>query len=154
MVTVRREELSSPVAQKLINALNAELMLQYPDESATHFRLDACEVADGSGAFVVAYRDAAPVGCGAVRRLDGACAELKRMYVVPEARGEGIGRKLLTALEAEARKLGVQRLVLETGTRQLAALGLYRCAGFRDIELFGEYVESPATSICMAKELG
>jgi len=149
MIDLRREDLNSSVAQTLIAALNAELTKLYPEEGATHFRLTADEVA----AFVVAYRDSAPVGCGAMRRLDATTAELKRMYVIPAARGEGIGRAVLEALEAEARKLGIERLVLETGTRQDAALHLYRRSGFREVELFGEYLESPTTSICMAKDL-
>jgi len=149
MIDVRREDLNSSVAQTLIAALNAELTKLYPEEGATHFRLTAHEVA----AFVVAYRDFVPVGCGALRRLDVSTAELKRMYVTPAARGEGIGGAVLESLEAEARKLGIQRLVLETGTRQDAALRLYRRSGFREVELFGEYLESPTTSICMAKDL-
>ena len=62
--------------------------------------------------------------------------------------------KLNEALETESRKLGVKRLVLETGIRQHAALRLYQRSGFRKIALFGEYLESPDTSICMAKDLG
>jgi GNAT superfamily N-acetyltransferase len=74
------------------------------------------------------------------------------MYVILEERGSGVGRALLTALEAEARALGFARLVLETGTRQIAALALYRRAGFADITPFGEYLGSPL-SVCLAKDL-
>src|SRR5262249_51652316 len=117
------------------------------------FRLDPEEVAPGRGAFLVAYRDDLPVGCGAVRVLDAGIAELKRMYVAPELRGQGVGRVLVDALESEARQLGVRRLVLETGVRQTAAIALYRRAGFTDIPPFGEYVASTTTSVCMAKDL-
>jgi ribosomal protein S18 acetylase RimI-like enzyme len=75
------------------------------------------------------------------------------MYVAREARGRGIGRAVLDRLEAEARTLGLARLVLETGTRQLEALALYRRAGFTEIPAYGEYAASAATSVCMAKEL-
>ena len=150
MIELCREDLLSPAAQTLIAALNAELTKQYPEERATHFRLTSDELT----AFLVAYRDSVPVGCGAMRCLDPTTAELKRMYVVPSARGEGIGRAVLEALETESRKLGVKRLVLETGIRQHAALRLYQRSGFRKIALFGEYLESPDTSICMAKDLG
>jgi putative acetyltransferase len=68
-------------------------------------------------------------------------------------RGHGIGRALLARLEDEARALGLHRLVLETGTRQLEALALYRNAGFTGIPAYGEYVASPGTSVCMAKSL-
>jgi GNAT superfamily N-acetyltransferase len=96
--------------------------------------------------------DGAPLGCGAVRRLDQATAELKRMFVAPGIRGQGVGRALLRALEDEARGLGARRLVLETGIRQRAALALYRKTGFAVIPAFGEYVDSP-TSVCMGKDL-
>jgi ribosomal protein S18 acetylase RimI-like enzyme len=75
------------------------------------------------------------------------------MYVAPELRGKGIGRALLDRLEAEARVLGLARLVLETGSRQVEALALYRRAGFTGISLYGEYAASAATSICLSKEL-
>jgi GNAT superfamily N-acetyltransferase len=149
---IRRAEISSPIVQQLILALNVELEAMYPEEGANHFRLDAEEVVNGRGAFLVAYRDGQAVGCGAVRRNDPQVAEIKRMYVIPEARGRGVARHVLTALEAEARQLGVCRLVLETGLRQVEALALYRRAGFVEIPLFGEYIDSPL-SVCMEKNL-
>ncbi len=152
-IAIRREPLDGAAARALIEALNAELLARYPEEGATHFRLDHAEVAPGRGAFLIARRDDAPIGCGAVRRLDAAAAEVKRMYVVPPARGQRVGLAILTALEAEARRLGVARLVLETGARQPEALALYRRAGFADVPRFGEYVDS-ALSLCLAKDLG
>ena len=83
-------------------------------------------MADGNGAFLVAYRDDQPVGCGAVRLIGPATAEIKRMYVEPELRGAGIGRTLVDALEAEARRLGAEQVVLETGTRLWRLLSLSR----------------------------
>lgn len=152
-VRVRPEPIVSPIATALIAALNAELSALYPESGATHFRLDPDEVAPGRGAFVLAEREGAAVGCGAVRLLDAETAELKRMYVAPAVRSLGVGRALVDALEAEARRLGARRLVLETGIRQHAALALYRNAGYIAIPLYGEYVQSPGTSICLGKEL-
>ncbi|RPH55998.1 N-acetyltransferase, partial [bacterium] len=100
---IRPESLASPVAEALIRALNAELSRMYPEEGATHFRLDPDEVAEGRGAFLVAYAEGSPVACGAIRRLDADTAEIKRMYVAPDTRGRGIGRAILAALEAEGR---------------------------------------------------
>ena len=108
---------------------------------------------EGRGIFLVVYRAGMPVGCGALRLLDVETAELKRMYVRPIARGSGLGRRLLAALEAQARALGARRLVLETGIRQTAALAFYRTMGFQPIPLFGEYCLSPETSVCLGKEL-
>lgn len=149
---IDRGDLSSPLARELILALNAELAREYPEEGANHFRLDPEEVAGDRGAFLIAWRGERPVGCGAVRRLDARTGEMKRMYVVPEERGRGVGRALVEHLEAVARGLGLGRLVLETGTRQVRAVALYQKLGFQEIERFGEYVHSPL-SFCMAKTL-
>jgi GNAT superfamily N-acetyltransferase len=138
-VTIRRGDLRSPEAQTLIAALNAELSAAYPEPGATHFRLDADEVAEGRGAFLIVMDGDRPVG-------------IKRMYVVPEKRGGGLGQAILDALEGEARALGLTRLLLETGIRQTDAIALYERAGFKRIPSFGEYIASP-TSVCMAKEL-
>jgi GNAT superfamily N-acetyltransferase len=151
-VRVQRADLDGPVARALIGTLNAELTATYPEAGATHFRLDAEEVAAGRGAFLVATRGGRPVGCGAVRRIDASTAELKRMYVERALRGQGLGRRLLEALEREARSLGVERLVLETGVRQDAALALYERAGYTRIPAWGEYRDTPL-SLCMEKRL-
>ena len=151
-VEIRREQLDSRVATTLIGELNAELTLRYPEDGATHFRLDPDEVAPARGAFLVAWSGGEPVGCGAIRKLDETRAEIKRMYVKPSWRGRGVSRVLLSALEGEARRLGVSRVVLETGTRQHEALGLYRACGYTRVEAFGEYVGSPL-SVCMEKRL-
>ena len=151
-VIVQRFDILSPPARTLIEALNAELSSRYPEEGACHFRLDAHEVADGQGAFLIAFQSGKPVGCGAVRRIEARTGELKRMFVVPEERGRGVGRAILNALESEAQALGVSRLMLETGVRQSEAIALYQRAGFSRIAPFGEYVDSPL-SVCMAKEL-
>jgi GNAT superfamily N-acetyltransferase len=125
----------------------------YPEPGANHFHLDPEETTQGRGAFLILFRGKTPIGCGAIRLLDARTGELKRMYVTPAERRKGLGRRLVTELEAEARNLGVHRLVLETGTRQLAALALYRAAGFDPIPLYGEYLRSPKTSLCLGKEL-
>ena len=151
-VIVQRVDILSPAAQTLIDALNAELTDRYPEEGARHFRVDPDEVAAGRGAFLIASRSGQPIGCGAVRRIDGQTGEIKRMYVSPEERGRGVGRVLLSALEAEARTLGISRLVLETGVRQPEAIALYQRAGFSGIAPFGEYVGS-SLSVCMAKDV-
>ena len=151
-LTISRADIHSPDSLALISELNAELSATYPEPGATHFRLDADEVAEGRGAFLVASRSGRPVGCGAVRRIDPQTGELKRMYVRREHRGRGVGRALLAALEAEARALGLRRLVLETGVRQNEAIALYRRCGFTGIPAFAEYALSPL-SLCMAKDI-
>jgi transketolase len=151
-VEIRRADIESLVVQQLIAALNAELSQRYREPGANHFRLDPAEVAEGQGAFLVAYLGEQPVGCGAVRRNDAETAEIKRMYVDPALRGGGIARRVLDQLEIEGRRLGVRRLVLETGIRQVDAIALYHRAGYVEVPLFGEYLGSPL-SVCMAKDL-
>jgi putative acetyltransferase len=104
------------------------------------------------GVFLVTRLDGRAVACGGVCRFDEERAELKRMYVVPEARGLGLGRSLLVALENEARRLGYRGIVLETGDRQDGALGLYRSSGYEPIPCYGAYA-SRALSLCFEKRL-
>jgi putative acetyltransferase len=152
-LVIRRATLESPDAVRLITALNSELSAAFPEPGANHFSLSAAQISPGDGAFVIAYLDDQAVGCGAVRRLDEATAELKRMYVDPSVRSQGIGRSLLDALEHEARLLGVTNVVLETGTRLAPAIRMYESMGYVRIPLFGEYLSSPETSICFGKSL-
>jgi GNAT superfamily N-acetyltransferase len=149
--TITPEPLSGPPAQVLIGRLNAELTERYPSPGDRHFDLAEAQVSGERGVFLVVRVNGEPVGCGALRRIDGVTGELKRMYVEPQARGSGLGRRLLAELEQHARRLGLRRLVLETGDRQHEATRLYEGAGFTRVPCFGEYT-GPA-SVCMEKAL-
>ena len=85
------------------------------------------------GVLLVAEGPEGAAGCVALRPLDGATCEIKRLYVAPEGRGAGLGRRLVRAIVAEARRLGYARAVLDTAGFMAEALRLYREAGFRDI---------------------
>ena len=103
-------------------------------------------------AFLIARNDGRAVGCGAVRFIDVGVAEVKRMYVAPEARGNGVGREIMRELETFAISRGAHRLVLETGPKQLKAIALYERFGFVVTPCWGEYVHSNS-SICYAKDV-
>jgi GNAT superfamily N-acetyltransferase len=152
-VHIAVEPLGSDDALALIAALNTETLERYPDPADNFFELAEEEVAPGRGAFLIARSSGRPIGCGAVRMLDTATAELKRMYVAPEVRGRGIGSAIVAALEEQARRLGARRLVLETGDRQPEAVALYLRAGFTPIPCFGAYASAPQ-SRCFGKLLG
>lgn len=109
------------------------------------------ELGPPGGAFLVGYADGAAVCCGGVKRLpDGAC-ELKRMYVVPSARRQGVARVLLHALEATARDLGFTITRMDTGPRQQHAIAFYESEGYTRI---GNFNANPAASWWGEKELG
>jgi putative acetyltransferase len=97
--------------------------------------------------YVAAFMDSSPVGCGALRAVDRTTAEVRRMYVRPEHRRKRVGDTILAHLIASARKLGYERIVVETGNRQVPAISLYQHRGFTPIAPFGEHVND-ATSLC------
>ena len=74
--------------------------------------------------------DDRPVGCGAVRKLDETTGEIKRMWVDPAARGRGVGRQLLRALEGAAVELGCETVYLDTSAHLVEAIALYRSFGY------------------------
>lgn len=90
------------------------------------------------GTFLIVRHKGRPVGCGAVRVLGDGIGEIKRMWLSPELRGYGIARKLLQALEDEARELGVSRVRLDTNRSLSEAFGLYRQAGYVEIERYND----------------
>ncbi|MDZ7651576.1 MAG: GNAT family N-acetyltransferase [Burkholderiaceae bacterium] len=104
------------------------------------------------GVYLVAFAAERPVGMGAHRPLDEETTEVRRMFVTQEARNRGVARAVLQRIEAHARSEGFQRLVLETGNRQMPAMRLYESSGFARIPAFGEYANDP-TSVCYAKSL-
>ena len=96
----------------------------------------AADLGPPGGTFVVGYRNGAPVCGGGIKRLpDGSC-EIKRMYVVPAARRQGVARALLRALEDSARGLGYRIARLDTGPLQPHARELYESEGYVSIENF------------------
>ncbi|RQX25706.1 GNAT family N-acetyltransferase [Micromonospora chalcea] len=107
--------------------------------------VDAAEFTPPDGAFLVAYLDGRPVGCGGWRSHgeDGDTAELKRMYTDPAARGRGVARAVLGAVERSARDHGRKRIVLECGDKQPEAIAMYTSSGYERIPNFGYYKDAP-----------
>ena len=98
------------------------------------------------GALLIARDGDRAAGCVALRQLDAATGEMKRMYVREAYRGSGLGRRLAVAVIAEARKRNYKRVVLDTLPKLSSAIALYRDLGFRDI---GPYLASPTPgAIC------
>ena len=96
------------------------------------------EVTPPAGLFLVAYLRGEPVGCGAVKHHPGEASEIKRMWVAEPARGLGIARRLLAALENDAVARGASTAHLETNKTLVEAIGLYRSAGYVEVPAFNE----------------
>ncbi len=125
----------------------------YPAESS--FLLDVSGLEEpGVFVFVSRNTDGRALGMAALVMAppEQATAELKRLFVLESARGLGVARALMAAVEAEARASGVTRLLLETGPLHHAALALYTGLGYGHIPQFGQYIGAP-DSVCMAKQL-
>ena len=98
----------------------------------------AHELTPPAGLLLVARLRDEPVGCGALKFHENAIGELKRMWVAPQVRGFGLGRRLLLALEHEAREAGMTILHLETNHTLTEAIELYRHSGYREVEAFND----------------
>jgi GNAT superfamily N-acetyltransferase len=128
------ERSDTPVSVELQRAYFADIASRYAGWSPDLIpSADPAEVAPPVGAWVVAYLNDQPVGCGGVKRLDDNSAELKRIYLDSAARGRGLGRRLLEQLEQHAHDLGYELLRLDTGDLQPEALGLFLSAGYEHI---------------------
>ncbi|HUO70142.1 MAG TPA: GNAT family N-acetyltransferase [Solirubrobacteraceae bacterium] len=88
------------------------------------------ELSPPDGAFIVGWLGERAVCCGGVKQLDARTCEIKKMYVIPERRGQGVARALLHALEDKARELGYEVARLDTGPKQVSARGLYESEGY------------------------
>jgi GNAT superfamily N-acetyltransferase len=136
-VTVEPASWTDPDVQRLAADQQAGLRARYDGQGEPGTPPSAADI---SLVLVARDDDGVALGCGALRALSDDVAEVKRMYVVPSARGRGIARAVLTGLEDAARDRGWTTLRLETGPQQPEAIGLYTRAGYRPIAAFGRYV--------------
>ena len=150
-ITVIRADPRQPENSALIELLDNYMLALYPAES-TH-RIDLTTLASETARFYSALLNTTVVGCGGILLASG-YAEIKRIFVSPEARGLGIGRRLLEALETEALSLGFDLLRLETGIYQPEALALFEVMGFTTCPSFGDYPPDDPNSIFMEKRVG
>jgi GNAT superfamily N-acetyltransferase len=149
-VRLELDRIDSEIGDSLVRAVLAEYAVRYGGIDADTPSPE--EFAAPDGAFVIAYVDGSPIGCGGLRQLSPGIGEIKRMYVEPGARKLGVGRAILRALEQRAREVGYPTLRLETGARQPEAISLYESEGYLPIEPYGYYRDSPL-SRCFEKHL-
>jgi ribosomal protein S18 acetylase RimI-like enzyme len=141
-IEIREARFDEPEVQKLVSEALGDLSRRYGG-SGDDTPISRTDFDPPAGRFFVACRatggtDAELVGCAGWRRHHDD-AELKRMYTSPAARGLGVARRMLAAVEESARAAGCRRVILETGDRQPEAIALYTSAGYRRIEDFGHY---------------
>lgn len=122
-------------ARSLVAALAAEMSARYEDD--TESPADAAEFLPPYGVFLMVDQ----VACGGLRLLEPGVGEIKRMYVAPEHRGQGVSRLVLRGLLDHARSVGLREVWLETGVRQPEAIWLYESEGFVPIAPYGFYKE-------------
>ncbi|WP_394431608.1 GNAT family N-acetyltransferase [Streptomyces sp. SGAir0957] len=158
-ITLRTVSYGHPDAVALNDRVQLEYAERYGDEGDIT-PLDPTMFTPPQGLYLIAYDEAGtPLATGGWRAQDAneegyadGDAELKRMYVIPEARGLGLARRILSALEADARTAGRGRMVLETGTKQPEAIALYASSGYEECAKFGLY-RFEELSRCYAKAL-
>ncbi|WP_165219627.1 GNAT family N-acetyltransferase [Affinirhizobium pseudoryzae] len=149
-VIIQREPPRQAGVIRLLELSNAYAASLYPAESNHMLPLE--ELEEPAVSFFVARRGDEVLGCASLVQHGDGTAEIKRMFVDEKARGLRLGKCLLETLEEEARRLGIGAIRLETGIYQPEAIGLYRTAGYREIEAFGTYKPDPL-SLFMEKRM-
>lgn len=144
---VIRTNSDHPDFQSLVVLLDRDLKIRDGDEHEFYAQYNKI---DSIKNVVVAYFENEAIGCGAFKPFTENTAEIKRMYVKPELRGQRIAQSILTELEAWASEAGFTICVLETGYQQPEAIQLYQRSGYEKIANYGQYV-GVENSLCMQK---
>ena len=129
-----------PDARRAVQGYVTELTQRFEDGFDPAIGVSATddEVSPPAGLFLLATLHSEPVGCGVLKFHQDAPAHIKRMWVAPDVRGLGLGRRLLGELEAQAAAHGVRTLQLETNRALNEAISLYRTAGYREVTAFND----------------
>ena len=151
LIEVTLADPTQPEARILIAALDRYLGELYQPQD--NHLLDPEQLRAPDIRFLLARLDGAAAGCGALRIDPAGYGEVKRMYVDPSLRGQGIAKQVMAALEGLARHEGIAVLKLETGALQAEAVGLYRGLGFTPCDSFGDYPCAGGASLFMEKRL-
>lgn len=149
-VTIAEEPPRQPAILRLLEMSDAYAASLYPAES--NHLVDVATLERRGVSFFVARVDGAVVGCCALVEAGDGTAEIKRMFVDPQARGLRVGKRLLQALERHGDSRGLALIQLETGIHQPEAIGLYRSDGYIERPPFGSYGPDPL-SLFMEKAL-
>ncbi|WP_299536398.1 GNAT family N-acetyltransferase [Ulvibacterium sp.] len=149
MITFHRTDSSHANFIQLVALLDADLAIRDGEDHAFYHQFNG--ITD-IGHAIVAFREKVPVGCGGIKEFKDGIMEVKRMYVIPEARGAGIGSAVLQELEQWAAELGYTHCILETGKRQPEAIALYKKNGYAVIPNYEPY-QNMENSVCFQKDV-
>ena len=149
MIIRKRTSSDDPDFIALVKQLDADLAIRDGEDHSFYAQFNKI---DKIKHVVIAYDDARPVGCGAIKQFDEDTMEVKRMYVSPEVRNQGIATMILHELEKWAAELSYTKCVLETGKRQPEAIALYEKNGYSRIPNYGQYI-GIENSVCFEKQL-
>ncbi len=149
-IVIQKTDPHEPPVQALIDELDDYQARLYPAES--NFGSDIESLAQPEVRFFSVAVDGVILGCGGFW-LHGDYAEVKRVYIHPESRGLGLGRKLMAHIEAQMLAEGRSISRLETGVSQPEALGLYRALGYAERGPFGDYPAGDPFCVFMEKRL-
>ena len=146
-IKLKRTKNTDPDFQTLIGELDADLRIR---NGSLMDLYDSFNIIEAIETVVIVYLDDVPVGCACFKRYNTDIVEIKRMFVRRAARGKGISALILTELEVWAMSFGFRYAILETGSSQFEALGLYRKQGYSEIPNYVPYTDLPG-SICFSK---
>ncbi len=137
---IERVDPASPAARWCVSQYFAELAARFEKgfDPGASLPADDADLVPPRGAFLVARIDGEPVACGAVKSIGRGVGSIKRMWVSASVRGMGMGRRILEALEAEARRLRLKKVRLETNRSLREAIRLYESSGYREVAAFND----------------
>ncbi len=140
LVHIAPADPSSPPARWCLEQYFRELSERFETgfDPSQSISAHAHELTPPAGQFLLAWLREEPVGCGAIKLQPQAVGEIKRMWVAPQARGLGLGQRLLGELERVAQRAGMRVLHLETNRTLTEAIQLYRQAGYQEVAPFND----------------
>jgi DNA-binding MarR family transcriptional regulator len=140
LVQVDAVDPADPQAQHCLQEYFSELARRFPTgfDPGPSLPVELDAMRPPEGVFLVATRLGEPVGCGGLKLHAHQPPDVKRMWVAPSARGLGLGRRLLTELEARAAASGADRVRLETNGALTEAIAMYRSSGYRQVAAFND----------------
>ncbi|WP_174545272.1 GNAT family N-acetyltransferase [Formosa haliotis] len=149
MIHIKRTTSENPDFIELVKQLDADLAVRDGEDHAFYAQFNGIATLNH---VIVAYHDKQPVSCGAIKPFNTDTLEVKRMYTLPDYRGEGLASKVLAELELWGKTMHYNYCILETGMKQPEAIALYKKNGYQSIQNYGQYI-GVENSVCFKKTL-